>query len=227
MTMPTQPATPEPQGAPENGRLNAMSDGVFSIVLTLLIFTIKVPELAPEQAARELPGALARLIPDLLTVGISFIVLGIYWIGHNNLFQHIQRHDRFLLWLNIVFLLSVAFIPYPASLLVRYGDVQLAAILYAGNLIVGGVLLDVIWWYAARNRHLMCDTMTPHLIRAFHQRILTGPAIYLVAIAVSFASLAATKVLFVLAAGFYLLPTTQDILHHRQFSPRDYPGEKA
>jgi uncharacterized membrane protein len=161
---------------------------------------------------------LAKLTPDLLTLFASFVVLGIYWIGHNNIFQHILRHDRFLLWLNIAFLLSVALIPYPTGLLVRYGEVQLSALLYAGNLIAGGVLMDAIWWYASRNPHLMCDTVTPQLIRAFHRRILTGPVIYLIAVGVSFFSLLAAKLLFGAAALVYLLPTSQDLLHHRQFS---------
>ena len=188
-----RPKTKQAQGAPENQRLTALSDGVFSIVITLLVFSIKLPEVAPDRAAQELPQALAKMAPDLLTLFISFIILGIYWIGHNNIFQHILRHDRFLLWLNIVFLLSVAVIPFPAGLLVKYGEAQLALVLYAGNLIVGGVLMDVIWWYATRNRHLMCDTITPQLIQAFHRRILTGPVIYLLAIGVSFFSLPVAK----------------------------------
>jgi uncharacterized membrane protein len=211
------------QGAPENQRLTALSDGVFSIVITLLVFSIKLPEVAPDRAAQELPQALAKLTPDLLTLLISFIILGIYWIGHNNIFQHILRHDRFLLWLNIAFLLSVAIIPYPVGLLVRYGETQLAVLLYAGSLIAGSVLIDVIWWYAARNPHLMRETATPQLIQVFHRRILTGPVIYLFAIGLSFFSLLAAKLLFVAAALFYLLPTTQDILHHRQFGAAEQP----
>ena len=220
------PEMKDAQGAPENQRLTALSDGVFSIVITLLVFSIKLPEVAPERAAQELPQALAKLAPDLLTLFVSFIILGIFWIGHNNIFQHILRHDRFLLWLNIAFLLSVAIIPYPTGLLIKYGEAQLAVVLYAGNLSVGGVLLDVIWWYASRNPHLMCETATPQLIQAFHRRILTGPVIYLFAIGLSFFSLLAAKLLFGAAALFYLLPTIQDLLHHRQFGvPDRFGGE--
>ena len=79
----------------------------------------------------------------------------------------------------------------------------------------------VIWWYTARNPHLMRETATPQLIQVFHRRILIGPIIYLVAIGLSFFSLLAAKLLFVVAALFYLLPTAQDLLHHRQFSASD------
>jgi uncharacterized membrane protein len=206
------------QGAADNARLNAMSDGVFSIVITLMVFSIKIPEVSAVQAAIELPGALQKMVPDFSILLLSFVVLGIYWVGHNNVFLHVLHHDRLMLWMNIFFLLSVALIPFPAALLIRYGDAQISVILYALNLLVGGVLLDLIWAYATYNRHLMCDSVQPKLIRSFHVRILTGPAIYAVAIGVSFFSLLAAKVLFAIAILYYLVPTVQDLLHHEQLS---------
>ena len=129
-----------------------------------------------------------------------------------------------MLWLNIFFLLSVALIPFPAAMLIRYGDQQISVILYALNLIIGGVLLDLIWWYATYNRHLMCDSVQPALVRSFHFRILTGPAIYLFAIGVSFVSLPAAKILFGLAIIYYLVPNVQDLLHHEQLNPVQKSG---
>jgi uncharacterized membrane protein len=208
-------------GAGDNQRLNAMSDGVFSIVITVMAFSIRIPDISADRVIHDLPQALEKLLPDLVTLIVGFIILGIYWIGHNNVFTHIIRHDRALLWLNIFFLMSVATIPFPTMLVVRYGEAQLSIIVYAINLIVGGVLLDVIWWYASNNRHLMCESIQPQLIHSFHRRILTGPLIYLIAIGVSFVSMAAAKLLFVAAVGFYLVPTAQDFFHHRQLSSQD------
>jgi uncharacterized membrane protein len=206
------------KGAADNIRLNAISDGVFAIVITLMVFSIKIPQVTPGLAATELPRALLKMLPDFASLFLSFIVLGIYWIGHNNVFQHVLRHDRLMLWLNILFLLVVALIPFPANLLIYYGDAQISVILYALNLMVGGVLLDLIWGYATYNLHLMCDTVQPALIRSFHIRILTGPALYLLAIAVSFVSLLGAKILFGIAIVYYLVPTVQDFLHHEQLS---------
>ena len=212
------------KGAADNVRLNAISDGVFAIVITLMVFQIKISEVASAQAATELPQALIKLLPDFSILFLSFVVMGIYWIGHNNVFLHVLRHDRLMLWLNILFLLVMALIPFPAALLVRYGDAQISVILYALNLAIGGVLLDLIWGYATYNRHLMCDSVQPNLIRSFHVRILTGPVIYVVAIAVSFFSLLVAKVLFGVAIIYYLVPTVQDVLHHEQLSPVQEPG---
>jgi len=208
------------KGAADNVRLNAMSDGVFAIVITLMVFEIKIPQIVSgEDIALALPGALMEMLPDFERLLLSFVVLGIYWVGHNNVFQHVLKHDRLMLWLNISFLLVVALIPFFASLLVEYGDAQISVILYALNLLVGGVLLDLIWWYATYNRHLMCVSVQPALVRSFHQRILTGPAIYLSAIALSFFSLLLAKILFGLAILYYLVPTVQDLLHHEQLNP--------
>jgi uncharacterized membrane protein len=212
------------KGAADNIRLNAISDGVFAIVITLMVFEIKIPEVAPGRAVTELPQALIKLLPDFEILFLSFVILGIYWVGHNNVFLHVLRHDRLMLWLNILFLLTVALIPFPAALLVRYGDAQISVILYALNLAVGGVLLDLIWAYATYNMHLMCDSVQPALVRSFHIRILTGPAIYVLAIGVSFVSLLAAKILFAMAIFYYLVPTVQDLLHHEQLSPTQEPG---
>jgi uncharacterized membrane protein len=217
----THSKTRHSRGAGENQRLNAFSDGVFSIVITLMVLSIKIPDIQSDRVAQDLPQELTKLLPDLFTLIISFVILGIYWIGHNNIFSHIIRHDRTLLWLNIFFLMSVAIIPYPTTLIVRYGQAQISIVIYAINLIVGGALLDVIWWYGSRKRHLMCETIQPELVHAFHRRILTGPVIYMVAIGVSFVSVTAAKLLFVVAVGFYLIPTAQDFFHHRQLSSQD------
>ena len=207
------------RGAADNVRLNAMSDGVFAIVMTLMVLEVRLPRVAHH----ELVPALVESLPEIVTVLLSFVVLGIYWVGHNNVFQHVLKHDRMMLWLNILFLLVVALVPYSAGMLVHYSDTQAAHLVYACSLAVGGVLLDLIWWYAAHKRHLMCDTVTPELVRAFHVRILTGPALYLVAVAVSFVSLLVTEVIFGLAIVYYLVPTAQDLLHHRQLSRTGTP----
>lgn len=207
------------KGAADNVRMNAMSDGVFAIVITLMVFEVKIPDVALERVAQDLGLALLKIVPEFFTVSLAFVILGIYWVGHNNVFLHVLKHDRLMLWLNIVFLLSMTWVPFSSALLVRYSDAQVSTVLYALNLIIGGVLLDLIWWYATFNRHLMCDTVKPSLIRSFHSRILTGPAIYLLAIGVSFFSLLAAKILFGIAILYYLVPTAQDLLHHEQLNP--------
>src|SRR4051812_11226028 len=108
--------------------------------MTLLVFEIKVPSSAsvPEP---ELAAALAAQWPRFAAFALSFIMLGISWIGHHNQFHFIRRANRALLWLNATFLLFIAFIPFSANLLGEYPEAQLAIVLYAGNLCAAGLLL--------------------------------------------------------------------------------------
>ncbi|MFM7191796.1 MAG: TMEM175 family protein, partial [Microcystaceae cyanobacterium] len=88
-----------------NERINAFSDGVFAITITLLVLEIKVPEIPHELVAKELIPKLTHLFPFIVSHGISFFVLGIFWVAHHNMFAHIKKHDHVLLWLNLLFLL--------------------------------------------------------------------------------------------------------------------------
>lgn len=204
---------PAPPAVRGNERIGAFSDGVFAIAVTLLVLELKVPEHVP-------PGGLVHLLPELLPkyVGhvISFAVLGVYWVGHHNMFLHIKRHDRVLLWLNILFLLFVASMPFLTSMLALHGEDQFAVVAYAGNLALAGFALDLIWTYATHRRRLVEPGMDPKLVALVHRRVLVAPAIYLLAIGLSFFSLLVAKLLFVAVVVVYIVPGALDIHHHRQ-----------
>src|SRR5829696_9054517 len=85
-----------PRGVSGNERINALSDGVFAIVVTLLVLELHVPEVSDTQLSQ----ALWELVPTVTAYIVSFVLLGIYWLGHHNMLMHIKRHDRTLLWLN-------------------------------------------------------------------------------------------------------------------------------
>jgi uncharacterized membrane protein len=198
-----------------NERINAFCDGVFAIVITLLVLEIKVPDLSGEMVGSMLPGALLGMVPKILGHIVSFAVLGIYWVGHHNQMLHVRRHDRTYLWLTVLFLLCVASMPFPTGLLIRYPTQQIAVIVYAGSLIAAGISLDLLWWYATRNHHLVSHTMEPDFIRFVHRRILTAPLFYLVAIVVSFFNVFIAILIFALTAAYYIIPNPFDQYHHR------------
>ncbi|RQG96558.1 TMEM175 family protein [Natrarchaeobius chitinivorans] len=132
-------------GGEGTDRMEALSDGLFAIVLTLLVLQFDVPDVP----AAALPGAIADQETLLVSYLLSFVVVGIYWIVHHNLFRYIESHDRVLLWLNLLFLLSISFLPYPTEVLGLYGT-PFAWTLYAVNFVLVGVLLTAVWSYAAR-----------------------------------------------------------------------------
>ncbi len=169
-------------------RIVNLSDGVFAIAITLLILDIRVPEIPEGMVATELPGELLALWPKYLGYLLSFLGISVFWNIHNSIFRSIRSYDRGLIWLNFLFLMFVAFLPFPTSLLGEYGNYQLPVAIYAGTLAISRLLLTVIYWYATSDNRLITDVQDPATVRFFLIRGLTIPGIFLLSIAVSFYS---------------------------------------
>jgi uncharacterized membrane protein len=135
-------------------RILALSDGVFAIALTLLVLNIEVPEIPEDLVAEELPGTLLDLWPKFLSYLLSFVVIIFYWMAHHSIFGLIKDHDWALVWLNSLFLMCVAFLPFPTALLGGYGYQQLVVVIYAGSLAITRLLLSLVWWYVSGRPHL-------------------------------------------------------------------------
>jgi len=200
----------KPSGLRGTERLNAFSDGVFAIVITLLILEVRVPDVA----AQDLPRALMGLAPDLIAYVISFILLGVYWMGHHGMFTFIKRYDRTLLWLNLLFLLFISAMPFPTSLLVRYGDQPISMVIYCATLILAGVTAVAMWRHASRHYRLIAENLDPEVIALTYRRVLTAPIIYMVALATLLINLNIAKALLLFAILFYIIPNPVTQLHH-------------
>jgi uncharacterized membrane protein len=135
----------------KSDRLTFFSDGVMAVAITILVLDLKIPEhLGPT----EFQAALAELWQGLWCYVLSFVVIGVLWIAHHRQYAHIERVDGVLLWLNLVFLMAVALIPFVTKLMSDYGG-PLPVALYAGVLTVTSLALTAMWWYAARKGGLM------------------------------------------------------------------------
>src|SRR5919112_4970826 len=140
-------------GENATGRIEAFSDGVFAIAITLLVIEIGVPHVE----GTTLLGALVEQWPSYLGYVISFLQIGVIWANHHNRFRFIVRSDHILLFLNILFLMCVAFIPFPTALLADYmaGTDEhrtTAVAVYSGTLAVTAVFFTLLWLYATVNR---------------------------------------------------------------------------
>lgn len=182
-------------------RVEALSDGVFAVAMTLLVFGFKgsgVP-------AGGLRSHLLHLWPQLLAYVLSFVIVGVYWVAHHTHFHFIARVDRTLLWLNNLFLMVVAFVPYPASLLGEYPDSQASIILYGGTLVCANSFLALTWLYASRAQLL--HPQLPDKFKRFTLRITLAPIlVYIVGVGVSFASLKIALALYAAVPAFFILP---------------------
>jgi uncharacterized membrane protein len=178
-------------GGRELDRIVFFSDAVFAIAITLLVLDIKVPEIPNNLVAEELPGQLLALWPKYFGYVLSFVVIITFWSIHHSIFSVIRGYDRGLIWLNSIFLMFVAFVPFPTSLLSEYGDHQLPVAIYAATLAIGRLLLTVIYWYATSGHRLVDPELTPQTVRFFLLRGLTIPVIFLLTIGISFFSVSA------------------------------------
>jgi len=199
----------------DTGRIEAFSDGVFAIAITLLVIEIGVPHMNDAPLGATLFGELADQWPSYLAYVISFLQIGVIWANHHNRFRFIVRSDHGLLFLNILFLMCVAFIPFPTALLAEYlgetaTESATAGIVYAGSLMVTAFFFTLLWLYVAGSRRLLDQSLDLTIIRAMTRRYVLGMLFYVLAFAISFVSLAASLVLLVVLALLFILPEASE-----------------
>jgi len=177
-------ATTKAHGLPKN-RLETLVDGVFAIAMTILVLELRAPQTLG-------PGGLAQGLVDLgsrfATFVISFIVLGVYWFAHHQVFHFVLRVNRTLVLLNILFLMGIALVPFAASVMGAYTNDAIALSLYGGVLGLLAALGYLIWWYISGDRGLIEPGLDPALVHKVRVWLAIGPVITPVAIAVSFVS---------------------------------------
>ena len=175
-----------------NDRLLSLSDGVFGFALTLMAITIDVPD-SGSVPASEMPRIVWEQLSQFISYVITFFVVASYWAAHHRIFRFIRGEDAGLVWLNMVFLFSVAFLPYPTDLAGEYPGSRFAAVFYAGSMIVTSLLLTSLWVYAVRDPRLVHPHISPQRVHYLILRGLAVPAVFLVSIVVALIDANAAK----------------------------------
>jgi uncharacterized membrane protein len=200
----------EPQTA-ETARLEAFSDGVFAVAITLLALNLTVPKPAEIRPGHGLVAALLDQWPVYLAYGLSFLTILIMWINHHNLFQVIRRSDRWFLLLNGFLLMIVTAIPFATSLLASYllrPDKRVAEVVYSGISLLMAITYYSMWAYASRGGRLLGPEANAGLVGGITKQFRYGPLLYLVAFLLAFISAEASLALCIVLAIFYALPST-------------------
>ena len=187
----------------ELDRIVFFSDAVFAIAITILVLDIRVPDIPEGRVAAELPAQILTLGPKYLSYVISFLVLAVYWQAHHRVFKHIRGYDGTLVWLNFLFLMAVAFLPFPTSLLGEYSGQQVSVVIYAANAAGASLLLSAISWYAAKGHRLVAPDLDDEEQKLRLMQGLAVPVVFLASIGVSFISPVA-------AMYFWLLLSVSD-----------------
>ena len=161
-------------------RLIFLCDGVYAIALTLLAVELVLPESAVDLHGDLLLKSLLESWPKVLAFLVSFTIIANFWVGHNALFQHVRRFDGGLMWLALLQLLCVAFIPFPTSVIGGHIGDPVAQQFYFATLLLTGLVMATLWWYMTSGRRLVHPDLSPRFVRRTHLISLTLPALLLV-----------------------------------------------
>jgi len=170
--------------------------------MTILVLELRVPE---TPGASGLAGQLAELWPRFATFFISFIVLGVYWFAHHQVFHFVVRVNRTLVWLNILFLMGIALVPFVAVLMGGYPDDPVALGLYGAVLGLLAALGFLIWWYLTTYPGLLVQDLDPDLVRKVRLWLASGPIISTVAIPLAFVSTTLTLLIYLALPALFIL----------------------
>ena len=158
-------------------RIGALSDGLFAIAMTLIVLEIRVPELPHGSTDSQLLAALGDLGPRFVTYGLSFLTLGIFWNGQQTQLSYLDRGNRDLAWLELLFLAIIALFPFTTSLLAENIDLRLALGLYWLTIFLSGSALYAIWTYAER-AGIIREGVGPEIGAAIRRRIAIAQLLY-------------------------------------------------
>lgn len=198
-------------------RLEALTDGIFATVMTVLVLSLSVPVIASSATNADVAYDLGMLVPNILAYIIGFLMLAVLWISHHNIFHYMTRVDRPLLWLNTLFLLTIGFLPFSTALVGKYPQFQTPEIIFGANFIAISIWMLGILSYSSRTGLLVVPERDERGIARIRSRWRTGPVFYLTAILlsfinplISFAAYIAILIFLVVQSIFWLRISTSD-----------------
>lgn len=185
-------------------RLAALSDGIFAVAMTLLAIDLRLPAKEMIHAERDLLHALLGFAPSVLVYFMSFLTLGIFWVGQQVQLNHVKRSNVRLTWIHLILLFAVTLLPLSTKFLAEFLSYRTAMLAYWFNILILGVMLYVSWGYATRNA-LVKDDLLREVTAAICRRILIAQALYALAAAFCFFSTRLSIALIVLFQLNYVL----------------------
>ena len=184
-------------------RLEAFSDGVFAVAITLLVLEIAIP------TGEDLWHKLGDEWPSFASFFVSFWVIGIIWVNHHGVMDHLKRTDRGVLYLNLLVLMSVVFIPFSTALMAEHlksgADERVAAFVYAGAFFLMAVAFGILWEYIIRHRERLGVELTDDQVRSITRSFHLGTPFYGVAVGVAFISPTAVLLIIAAMAVYYMV----------------------
>jgi uncharacterized membrane protein len=186
--------------------LETLADGVFAIVMTLLVLELAVPAVAHGDSAALAEG-LQEMIPDFLIYGLSFLVLGAFWLIHKMEFESFVTADPPMIWIHIVFLMTVALLPFSTALVGEHGVVTTTAVFYGANVLLSFALAWLMWLYATGRRRLVAEDLDQAIITGGSRMGIAYMAVMGAAVLISLWAPVAAFVIYSVFVGTIILAT--------------------
>jgi uncharacterized membrane protein len=200
--------------------VEAFSDGVFAFAITLLVLAIRIPRLDDPDASAGLQHLVVQQWPSYVAFALTFTVVGTVWANHRLAFSYLVRTDHVLVSLNLLELMSVAFLPVPTGILGTWVASDrnrfTAVILYGATLAVLGIFHNLLWWYGAYRAGLTSPALTAPKRRTLTFRWMAGPVLYGICVGRAWIDPRVSLAGFVLLGLLYLLPTPRVLAQARR-----------
>jgi uncharacterized membrane protein len=208
------------QGRLHLTRIEAFSDGVFAIIVTLLVLELKVPALQDHHSVSELGHHLLELLPKLLSWLISFIIVCKFWINHHHILGLARYADYGMVWLNSIFLMGQAFIPFPTAMMGEYADNPLAVSAFGLVMAVNTLLFMILHAYILR--HLIKPELVQFQIPDIIRKSFIGVFCYLAGAAAAWLNVYLAFAAYLLTPLFFIVPPTR-----QSVVPAEVPGKAS
>ena len=194
-------------------RIAAFSDAVFAVAITLLVLNIDVPQVPTSLVSEKLPSEIWALWPKFAAFIVSFLIIGVFWVFHHMLFRKIRRHTGLFLWMNLMLLMCIVFIPFSAALFSEYPSTEIGTMFYAASWAVPSFILALMWWYATSENRLVDPDYNVMAGRHASLAFLNTGLIFLVSMPMAIINVSA-------AQYFWLLLIPTQFLLGRHFGKR-------
>jgi uncharacterized membrane protein len=196
----------QPRRIPGTGRIEAFSDGVIAIIVTLLIFEVRLPEVGPNASSDEMLRAFGSIAPKLGSFAVSFFTVAIFWVNHHMFFAGVSHTDWKLLWANNLLLFFLAIVPFTTAVLGDHLGQPVAVAVYALNLGLAGAAFTLMGWYVLFRARLIDPRVTEGARRIELRRSLLGTGLYLLGVPLGLLAPVAAEALFVAIPIGFIVP---------------------
>ncbi|HSX40003.1 MAG TPA: TMEM175 family protein [Candidatus Saccharimonadales bacterium] len=198
----------------DQNRVLGFSDAVFAFAATLLVLKIDLPQEMRMQFTTNFSAVFTTLWPQYLANIISFLVIGYYWLNHHAIFGLLKRFNATIVWMNLVFLIFLSFLPFPVDLFGDHPTIAGIVVFYSVSLSLVGFLLAIMWWYASGKHRLIQKTMSSKERNYYLTRTLVAPCVFLLSAALVFIDTRVAQVSWIFVIiGILLVNKLFDIKH--------------